>query len=562
MDGVARIEFVGNKFRMGPLTTVQFGGKSLDFQGEIETGNPELLGLDLGNLVLSADGRVQLRRSGDQLNFAVVLGEATLTIGGEATTLGAGESLEFELGDGQLELIEEAPIDAGIPDAGPEVPDTNQPIVAAVSGRRVKQRPNADSPWEKLKAGEHELSPTAEIEIGRGSKVTLNRGSETATINGIASARLSEKGLVEVTKGNARAAASDTDVRLVVPGGSIVVRAREGGSEATLAVSGKGTSIVPQRGFLAVESNTGESETLHHGERMMLSKSGEIEIRDRAPKSAQLTLPTLNRVTVHDTSLPVAVRIDFSKHCPKGAIEIAQRGGFKRVRRLTIGTEGSGIVELPAGAHLYRVRCMEGGRLLNKEAHRGHIAVRRDSGARPLPRGAPKNTVDADGRRYTILYQNRLPALTFRWKKMPGPGKLVMRPKKGRERRYDVSEKTKSFPSGRIREGQYDLWFEAGGKKSKTTRLTIGFDNAASSGYISSPPARLAIKGDTARLAGAAVRGWHVSVSGQALRMDGQYRFDQRVPVSADGTISVRFSHPEHGVHYYIRGQRRRVATN
>ena len=91
-----------------------------------------------------------------------------------------------------------------------------------------------------------------------------------------------------------------------------------------------------------------------------------------------------------------------------------QRGG----RFLPIGladTRGEGTEErsvvlgLGEGSHAYRVKCPEQA----SASTSGAVRVLRDSGAARLPRTPGKNALHADGRRYSVAYQNLLPELTF-----------------------------------------------------------------------------------------------------------------------------------------------------
>jgi hypothetical protein len=182
--------------------------------------------------------------------------------------------------------------------------------------------------------------------------------------------------------------------------------------------------------------------------------------------------------------------------------------------------------------------------------------VARDSGVQPLPRGAPRTTVDADGRRYTVLYQNLLPELTFRWPRPPAAGGYVLRVEGGRQPvEQRATQPSASFPSGRFDEGTYRFtWATAdNARRSQPTTLTIDFDNAAPAAYVRQPAPGAAISG-TVHVEGAALDGASVSAGGHALSMDGQHRFNGDVAVGGeDACLAIRIAHPQRGVHYYLR---------
>ena len=59
--------------------------------------------------------------------------------------------------------------------------------------------------------------------------------------------------------------------------------------------------------------------------------------------------------------------------------------------------------------------------------------VRRDGSTRRLPGSPPINTIDADGHRYIIHYQNRLPALTVPWPDAPASAHYTLHLQQRRE---------------------------------------------------------------------------------------------------------------------------------
>ena len=55
----------------------------------------------------------------------------------------------------------------------------------------------------------------------------------------------------------------------------------------------------------------------------------------------------------------------------------------------------------------------------SKVVARGTVRVERDAGTSQLPARAPTSLVDADGRGYTVYYQNQLPEVRVRWPNAP-----------------------------------------------------------------------------------------------------------------------------------------------
>ena len=158
---------------------------------------------------------------------------------------------------------------------------------------------------------------------------------------------------------------------------------------------------------------------------------------------------------VHAPDVPVALGFDFSHKCKgQGLVELAQ--GKQRSR-------GTGVANLsiPAGARAYTVRCLDARGAPGRVVARGTAHVLRDAGTRDLPARAPTSIVDADGRSYTIYYQNQMPAVRVvaaepaqRQQLSAAGGRQVNR---GREAEH-------LFASGELRDGVHRLTFSAGSR--------------------------------------------------------------------------------------------------
>src|SRR5690606_8758075 len=162
--------------------------------------------------------------------------------------------------------------------------------------------------------------------------------------------------------------------------------------------------------------------------------------------------------------------------------------------------------------------------------------------------------VEADGRRYTVLYQNKLPSIVFSWRDAPSASayQLVVERKGARPRTFESSTPRITLETGALREGDYSLRFESSRGAARAPSLRIAFDKAASSAYISSPALREAWRGDSILVEGATLPGWRVRANGVELSIDGQQRFRRRVPRPADGRLGIEFVHPRRGRHIYI----------
>lgn len=312
-------------------------------------------------------------------------------------------------------------------------------------------------------------------------------------------------------------------------GRAVIERADPVPSSAPLAPSAAPASAAP-----AAEAAPAASAT-----------ANPADSRPGGPALADLVAAPGDSLIVHDPHPPTAVAFVTSR-CP--GLAVLELGSKKRE------TVGSGKVSaaFPAGAQRYRLRCDADA----KPFADGTISVIHDSGSRRLSLTAPVNRIDTDGRRYTILYQSLLPKVSVRWPNPPSSGPFTLGvSSQGRgQKTFAAGAPSFALPAGALAEGTHELWFEAHGERSRPTSVVVQFDNAAPTASISAPAERGFAPGATVSVAGMALPGWTVSAAGRELPQDNQQRFSGEVTAPGDlGALAIRFSHPQRGVHYYLR---------
>jgi hypothetical protein len=268
------------------------------------------------------------------------------------------------------------------------------------------------------------------------------------------------------------------------------------------------------------------------------------------PTSFDVSVPAGESAIIHGQQTPLVIRLQLQPPCPDGGSVTLNEVG-KASRQRADGRDQA-MFTVASGNWSYRYECE------HQEVRRGTLTVRRDAGTARLPRVAPVNVIEADGRRYTVLYQNRLPSLTFSWPDAPpAPGYTLHVESKGRTRKYPVDGARLRLASGGLGEGIYQWWFEAnGGKSSRRTTVTVRFDNAAVTAQVESPRDGVRIApGDEIEVAGVAIEGSTVAVGAAPLDVDEQGRFRGTVtpPAANERSIAIRLAHPKSGVHYYVR---------
>jgi hypothetical protein len=247
------------------------------------------------------------------------------------------------------------------------------------------------------------------------------------------------------------------------------------------------------------------------------------------------------------------VRVSFQHLCGERSA-IVDVAGLRGQYKPRVAGAGAAVFRAGVGMTRYRVRCADQEGAAAKVVASGRVRVVRDAAVRRVPLKPPTNVVDLDGRRYTVMYQNRLPSVVVR---APGKGAGRMVIKSGsRLRTLEAVGGAASLASGELGDGQHEVFFESvdGRSRTQVTRLSIAFDNAA-------PMASIDQQGDVApddaghvHLTGVVPLGSRVSLEGQALKVDGVGRFSaSAVPGVADSAVSLRVEHPRAGLHYYVR---------
>lgn len=272
------------------------------------------------------------------------------------------------------------------------------------------------------------------------------------------------------------------------------------------------------------------------------------------PSRADVMVRAGEQATVHDPGVATHVRLDYERVCPKGAgiVDVATLRGKLKPRAMS---QHSAVIRVGAGVTRYRVRCADGPRGALRVVANGQIRMVRDAAMRRVPMRPPTNELDLDGRRYTVLYQNRLPAVVARAPSNMRAGRVVVR-SGSRLRTLDAPGGAATFASGELTDGLHEVFFESldGRTRSPVTRLAISFDNAAP---MASFDQRGSVAPDDAgavMLSGVVPLGSRVSLSGQALPLDPGGRFEVKAqPGESDAAVALRVEHPRAGLHYYVR---------
>jgi len=501
-----------------------------------------------GKVVIDPQSRVVMARSDRGLKYRVELGQITLgEEGAEGVAVPAGRGIEVELGGVVLEpfaLPGAASASAAPATPGSGAPPESQPIVATTRGNGAQQRAPGVAAWQPLPAGESRLAPGTGVRVDANTAVSVQRGTERAELaQGEFVIGVPGGTLVQAT-GPVRLTA--TGGAVTVPGGVIVTKGDDTSAEIQLGADRSARVRV----FLGSVDLRGErTEEVRGGETGTLSARGQIEVFGRGPVPANLVVDGGATFTVHDPGPPTVVGFRLGGRCPRGAVvEVSGRTFASQAEPVT--------ASFAVGTGAYGVRCLERLGPSRATVATGTVTVLRASGQQPVAApAAPTSHVNTDGRRYTVLYQNRLPQVSVGWATAPAAPSYTLVLTGPLSRTVSTSSPQHAFSSGSLPEGTYQVYFEAATnppRRSRTTSIVLRFDNASPTATIAGP---VEVKpGAKVPVTGTALPGWRVFVGDQELPLDGQQRFAGEAVAPVDGSaLPIRFEHPARGTHYYLR---------
>ncbi len=275
-------------------------------------------------------------------------------------------------------------------------------------------------------------------------------------------------------------------------------------------------------------------------------KEPEEEAKEEEPElekgdgvdTADLVVSAGETFTIHDPRPPTHVGIDVSKVC--GGKPARLSAGKQKTEALKVAR-----LRFSPGQHKYFVRCLDEP---NQVAASGNLAILQDAGTRNLPNFAPSANVSTDGRRYTVLYQHRLPQVHVSWPNAPQASSYTLQ-MGGRT----ITTKSPNHTFKSVPRGTHQVIFSAAStppRKSRMTTISVVYDSQAPAARVAMPPAGYEA-GSTVDVEGQALPGWTVSVAGKELEVDSQRRF--KAEVRPDASLPITFSHPSYGTHYYLR---------
>ncbi|HEX5061114.1 MAG TPA: hypothetical protein VFV99_17230 [Kofleriaceae bacterium] len=562
-DGAAELKLVGVQLiKMEKYTVLRFGGgKDGSAKITVELGAIVLkgggnYGLDVGDVKLGNDGEVRIAAKGQgKSTIELLVGNAQIDKGGQTLDLEIGKVLDLDLTIGPIKL--ETPIDAGVDAAGDGGTDAGVIVsedgTIEVTGKKAEILQPGQTKWAPLPAGAGQLVKGAKVRLGNGTTAKLIANGVTLSMAGGSRTAIADDLHFGLELGVATASVeAQTEGKVGVPGGTVGIKGTEKGpGKARLDVNAKGEAkIAVLDGTAKLTGSSGADLEMKTGESASMQKAGAIHQTAKIPDyyDMRVMIGETPTFTIHDPKGATALQFAFNGKCNGGGtIEMDNDPRF-RTARISGGRESANIIA-EAGAWSYRLVCSGGG-----AGGSGRIIVRKDSGTRPLPKDPPVNPIDADGRTYRISYQSLIPNVKV--KAPGGPGKLKLHlATSGTEETFDSEKPTFTLDGKKLKEATYTYWVERDGvKQDKASTLIINFDQTAPQVYIEQPQNGKPF-GAEVDVKGAVLPGWSAKVDAVEIPIDkNTRRFTAKVtPTTGPQALAIRLSHPQRGVHFYLR---------
>ncbi len=555
----------GAKIAMQGNTILRFGGTRRARSIAVEAGAIDLSGtgsyaLDIGEVKLSANGTVRITSQGaGKATIELTLGEGQWTpINGGAMDLSLNRPFEIELGlDVQLATPGDAGVldggtalDAGVPDAA--VVDPAGAVAIDVQGKKAEVQVPGDPTWKPIPEGTGQIPRGATVRLGSGTSAKLSTATSALDLAGGSRVTLGDRlGFTIETGGGRVTTVADTAITL--PGGAMALKGTPTTpAEARIDVA-KESKVSVQRGAGKLTGAGGSALDMNRGESATLQRGGLIRVIETIPSYFDFRMLVGDTLTIHDPKGATAVQFQFGGKCPSGGIVELDRDTRFRTAKVSAGKESANLL-VAGGSWAYRLRCTSGGSEGNAVAS-GRVAVQRDSGSRKLPSKPSNNPIDADGRKWTISYQSAIPNVIISMKGTGNAWRLTLA-QGGKAETFESSKPSVTIPGEKLKEGTYTYWFVKDGvKQDKVSTLVIDFDQTAPQVYISSPGNGRAWS-TPIPVKGAVLPGWTAAVDSITVPIDKQRRFDVTVDAPAGNALAIRLSHPQRGVHYYLRRQK------
>ncbi|MBL8949562.1 MAG: hypothetical protein JNK82_02215 [Myxococcaceae bacterium] len=465
---------------------------------------------------------------------------------GRVTKIGAGQ--KGAIGGEAGQVIELEPMQIALTAAGKsELKRKTDSQWSAVGKKSV---PLAEGDSFRVKDGTVLLQAAGgrgTLQFARGSEATMGRAGRSAT---------AEEAGLDFKKGELTHR-SPMKSRLDLGGGVSV--SSDGASQYTLKRTKDGYELVSIAGDVKIDREGAEAATVFGGRTATIPLKGAVKSQE--PPRETLTLPSRTALKVLQNQ-PGRLAIVWEGE-PEAPYRVEVSGDAAFAQKLLSGVVHQRHVNVqpPVRGSLYW-RVFDAA---DKQIAKGSASFAPEPSATDLAHG--RNEVQDGAEQTTIFFQDKPPAVTFRWEPNAEAAKYKVQVYEKGKLSTPVAEKVVtegrvSLAEGALGEGSY-LWSlkyldknggEVGGT-GKMNKLVITYDNAVPNLTIKAPKNGDA-GGAKVRCQGVAPVGAKLQINGKPVSLDEKSRFDTEVAPLGAGLLVFRMQNGASEV-YTVRKVRR-----
>ncbi len=537
---LAVIEFAdGSRLRLAGGTSLTLTGLEDEFELLVAEGQLEVAATagrgrgfklmfgEAGDMIVVREGQAKVAMREDGVHIEMIMGQATIHQGDQTQALQAGKSFVLSIGRGQI--VDRESVETVLKDrrraSRIKVPDAQR--FKRPTKRQVALRPGTEVRTPR--------GAGVELTDPAGGRVVLGPRSR-ATFEGTFKGRDGREGTLRLASGVAkvklrRQGGAGATQAVVTPHAAVETDAAGLTADVTVTARPKQTQVVVNAGRAQVSA----------GDRKVALEAGHtVTIGPQGIQSEPAPLP-VPRLRAREGK---RTRIFFDRRLGKVTLgwkaiddeqvtlEVSAKADFSELDLREPVRGDSFLVDLPRRGRLHWRVSREGA----GPGPASSISVARDPYAKRRA-GAATNVVPDTGIKTTILFQGKVPALTFKWDALPQAEAYRVRVYSADDMEKAVLNQKATrnrlvLAAGKLSEGTY-FWYQAAldaaGKEIKASqmnKLVLEFDNAASLLRIDSPRPGQRPKAGKIQVAGLAPAGAKVSINGQPISVppDGRFR--------------------------------------
>jgi len=467
---------------------------------------------------------------------------------GKVTQIGAGQKGALSGGGGPGQVFDLEPITVNISAAGRAELKKKDATKWTALGKKATALGEGDS--FRVKDGAVTMqAPGGQgtLQFSRGAEVTMEKAGKSAT---------QEEAGFDFKKGELTHR-SPVKTRLNLGGG--VTLSSQGASQFTLKRTKDGFELVSIAGDVKIEREGGAPSTVLGGRTATIPLKGEVKSQE-VPREI-LTLPSKTALKVLQNS-PGKLAIVWEGDPEKPyRVEVATDPAFNQKVISGVVHQRHVNVQPPVRGSLYwRIFDDQ-----DKPIDKGSASFAPEPSSTDLAHN--RNEVQDGADQTTIFFQDKPPAVTFKWEPSAEAAKYKVQVYEKGKLSTPVAEKVVtegrvSMPEGALGEGSY-LWSlkyldklgnEVGGT-GKMNKLVITYDNAVPNLAIKTPKNGDA-GGTKVRCSGVAPVGAKLQINGRPVTLDEKSRFDTEVAPMGGGLLVFRMVNGASEV-YTVRKVRR-----